>query len=255
MKQFGNIKDTFHGLLLESMFNKDSEGKKKFGKYLKVLKENESLKDQYLIYKNLSSKKFTDESEAKEYIKENVEMLKLLDVDSLQKGYEELLSILEDLEINTEQTELYENIEYLRTTKKTPKTLEKIQESINYIKDLMLEEVVKDENEYEVVDLPPSMLTTMMVTKYNTKYSDISEGEKKVIKSILNGTDEDKKDIYESIKRECIDTIDQRLDESTEIDIQKKLLQVKDKLLRMEYSSDNYIQDIDKVYSLKTSIS
>jgi len=70
MNNFGKIKDTFNLILSESIIKKDNEGKKIFNSYLKELKENNSLKSQFLLYKNLSSKKFTNESDAKYYIKE-----------------------------------------------------------------------------------------------------------------------------------------------------------------------------------------
>jgi len=57
MNNFGKIKDTFNLILTESIIKKDSEGKKLFISYLKELKENKSLKSQFLLYKNLSDKK------------------------------------------------------------------------------------------------------------------------------------------------------------------------------------------------------
>ena len=71
MKNFGNIKDTFNSILAESIIKKNEEGKKLFNVYLKTLKENEELRKQYLIYKNLSTKSFDDAADAKDYIKEN----------------------------------------------------------------------------------------------------------------------------------------------------------------------------------------
>ena len=71
MENFGNIKDTFKNIVVESVLRKDKEGKKVFSKFLKTLKENKTLSDQYLIYKNLQTKKFDDGGQAREYIKEN----------------------------------------------------------------------------------------------------------------------------------------------------------------------------------------
>ena len=76
MKNFGNIKDTFNSILAESIIKRDEEGKKLFNVYLKTLKENTELRQQYLIYKNLTTKSFNDGVEAKDYIKENINLLK-----------------------------------------------------------------------------------------------------------------------------------------------------------------------------------
>jgi hypothetical protein len=68
MKNFGNIKDTFKQLMIESIINKDDKGKKLFNKFLKTIGNNDTLKEQYLIYSNLQNTKFDDSTEAKEYI-------------------------------------------------------------------------------------------------------------------------------------------------------------------------------------------
>jgi menaquinone-dependent protoporphyrinogen IX oxidase len=78
MENFGNIKDTFKQLMIESIINKDEKGKKLFNKFLKTIKENKTLKEQYLIYSNLQNRKFDDSSEAKEYIKENISLIKIV---------------------------------------------------------------------------------------------------------------------------------------------------------------------------------
>ena len=40
MENFGNIKDTFKQLMIESIINKDEKGKKLFNKFLKTIGEN-----------------------------------------------------------------------------------------------------------------------------------------------------------------------------------------------------------------------
>ena len=47
MKNFGNIKDTFNSILSEAIIKKDKGGKKIFSDYLKVLKENKTLRSKY----------------------------------------------------------------------------------------------------------------------------------------------------------------------------------------------------------------
>ena len=44
MENFGNIKDTFKNLVIESVIKKDKKGKKLFSKFLKTIKENKTLK-------------------------------------------------------------------------------------------------------------------------------------------------------------------------------------------------------------------
>lgn len=252
MDNFGNIKDTFNNILSNSLLNKDEKGKKLFSKYIKTLKEDDKLRNEYLIFKNLTSVRFDNESDAKYFINENIGLLKKN--DSVE-GIKKLVSLLENYEIVKDNNEIYSHIDTLRKTEKTPKTLIKIQESINYLTNNMLKEVVTEKNEFETVGVPPSVLTKMATDRFNLRYKDISEGEKNIIKNILNGNDEDKKEVYNNLKTECVEIIDKKLDESVDLDIKDKLLKVKDKLLRMTYNPTEYIKDINNVYELKNSVS
>ena len=165
-----------------------------------------------------------------------------------------LNTLLEGKEISTENTTLYDTINVLVDTKKSPSTLDTIRESINTIKERMLEreEIVKEDK--DVVSLPPSVLTQMATSRFNTKYADITEEEKSILKTVLNGSEEDRQTVYNTLKTECIDTIDNKLNEDIDLDLKDKILKVKDKLLRMSYNPDEYVKDIDKVYELKKSV-
>ena len=255
MENFGNIKDTFKDIVIESVLRKENGGKKLFSKFVKLIKENDTLSDQYLIYKNLQTKKFDDPSEAKDYIKENISLLKSLDKNKVEKGNEKLFKLLNGKEIIKEHDEFYNHIKILLETEKTPTTIEKINDSINHIKRLMLEKDLEIKNDRIDSELPPSVLTKLAVNKFNSKYSDINESEKEIIKTILNGNDETKEETYNTLKRECINIIDNRLSESSDVDLKDKLLRVKDKLLNMDFDNENFISDINKVYDLKESVS
>jgi hypothetical protein len=251
MINFGYIKDTFNNILSESILTKNEEGKLLFKKYVQTLKEDTTLKREYLIYKNLITKKFTSELDAKDYIKENISLLKN---NNPSKGLTKLNRILGDKEIIKENKEIYSHINILRNTTKTPTNIEKLQESINFFKERMLKEEVVVESEYEMTGVPPSVLTKLAVNKFNNKYENITEEERNIIKNVLNGNDGEKKETYSSLKNECIDIIDNRLNENSDLDLKDKLLKVKDKLLRMSFNKETFPTDIDSIYNLKNSV-
>jgi hypothetical protein len=254
MSNFGNIKDTFKNLVIESTIKKDNKGKKLFSKFLKTIKENETLKNQYLIYSNLQNSKFDDGVEAREFVKENISLLKGLNKEHINKGNEFFLKVLKGNEIVKENQEFYDKVTFLVNTKKTPSNIKKINESISHIVRVMLEKEDVEEVVTESLDLPPSVLTKLAVNKFNSRYSNISESEKEIIKTVLNGSNEDKEEIFNKLKRECIDTINNKLNESSDLDLKDKLLKVKDKLLNTDFSLDNFKTDIGKIYDLNESI-
>jgi hypothetical protein len=254
MDNFGNIKDTFKSLVVESIIRKDEKGKKLFSKFLKTIKENETLKDQYLIYNNLQTKKFDDGSEAKDFIKENISLLKSLNESHIQKGNDFFIKLLKGNKIVKENDSFYKDVSYLIKTEKTPSNLHKINETISKITRIMLEKEDVEEVVTETINLPPSVLTKLAVNKFNTRYSDINESEREIIKTVLNGSDEDKENIFKKLKRECIDTIDSKVNESSDVELKHKLLKVKDKLLNTNYNLVNFNTEISKIYDLKESI-
>lgn len=254
MQNFGEIKNRFNEILLESVIKKDDSGKKTFGKFIKMLKENEVLKTQYYVYDNIENRYFDNSVDAKDYIRENISLLSKFTKKQIVESNSKLAGMVSfDGNSDYEGKDLHDHIATLIFTDKTPKTLDTIQESINTLRNHMTAERLDESEVVERVDLPPSVLTKMVVGRFNSKYDNISEGEKKVLKSILNGSDEDKKTVYTDLVRECIDVIDSRLSES-DTDIKEKLLGAKDKLLRMVYNEETYNSDISKIYNLKESI-
>ena len=254
MGNFGNIKDTFKNIVIESTIKKDDKGKKLFSKFLKTIKENQTLKDQYLIYSNLQNTKFDDTIQARDFVKENISLLKKLNKEHITKGNDFFLKLLKGNEIIKENDSFYSDILFLAESEITPFNVKKVNESTNNIVRLMLEKEEVEEVVTESIDLPPSVLTKLAVNKFNSKYSDITESEKEIIKTVLNGSDEDKENIFNKLKKECINTIDSKLNESTDLDLKDKLLKVKDKLLNTNYSLENFKTDIGKIYDLNESI-
>jgi hypothetical protein len=254
MENFGNIKDTFKNLVIESVIRKNDSGKKLFSKFLKTLKENKTLKNQYIIYDNLQNTKFNDSLDAKEFVKENISLLKKLNKDHITKGNSYFLKLLKGNNIIKENDSFYRDITFLVNTTKTPSNIKQINESINNIVNLMMVKEEVSETITETIDLPPSVLTKLVVNKFNSKYSNISESEKEIIKSVLNGNTEEKESVFNKLKRECIDGIDNKLNETSDLELKDKFLKVKDKLLNTTFTIENFTNDITKIYELKESI-
>jgi hypothetical protein len=59
---------------------------------------------------------------------------------------------------------------------------------------------------------------------------------------------------YTIEQQSAIDTIDKKLNESSDVEIKDKLLKVKDKLLNTNFEYENFNSQIGKIYNLKESI-
>jgi hypothetical protein len=156
------------------------------------------------------------------------------------------VELVEDYENKT----LHEHIHNLGFTVKNAKNIDSIVESRvfvnNYSKPL-------NESKGSVEVYANKFLGPAMVEKFNEKYAEkLSETERKAFKVILEGTEEEKKELYNGTLRECIDLVNETLNQECTIDEKEKFLQVKDKLLRFEYNTENYVSEMSKIAYLKS---
>lgn len=261
MTNFGTINETFKNLLAESIVNQEIKGKKVFKKYVNELKKNSILNYQYKIFENLENRSEKDSKKAYTYIIEAISIIKdNFTIEEIVKENRRLVKFLKNngysLFESYDNNELHNNIYYLLTTEKNPTTLNKIMESIDFISDYMgnnekvINESKKDKREAIYSN---KTLGTVLVDKFNKKYADLNEDDKKIIKLKINGTVNEKETYFNEVVRECVDLTNNNLLECT-IDEKDKLLQVKDKLLRYEFSEEIFSENIISLINLKNDL-
>ncbi len=253
VQNFGKIKNAYNEILAESVFTKNNDKKDLFKTYIKSIKENEILKNQFLIYNIIENKVETNEMKAKTFVDECVEIFSKYNKKDILKANQKLVeSILFDKDCDYDKKELHENISTLIFTPKTAKNIDAIVEAKSYVVNYIINNKIKKVN--ESIELPNSLLSTIMVDKYNEKYSTLDESEKEILKSLIESDDNRKKEVYSSTIRECIQLIDERLNES-DLDTKDRLLRVKDKLLndKLEINED-YFKNISKLVELRSSL-
>ncbi len=253
MQNFGKITNAFNGVLVEGLVTEDTNNKQLFKKYIKTIRENEALKTQFLVYNNIESKVETNEFKANLFLQENIALLNKFSKEELvnaNKKLSESVSIEEGVSYPNDK--LHEDIATLIFTEKNPKTIDAIVEATANVIAYMKNNKEKEVN--EAIELPNSMLSTIMVEKYNEKYSTLDESEKAVLKALIGSDDEKKKEVYSTTLRECIDLIDEKLKESS-LEAKDKLLRVKDKLLNDKQEiNEDFVKNITKLVDLRSSL-
>ena len=256
MRNFGIINETFKDILIEEIGLTDSKNKVMFSKYVKELKSNNVLRAQYHTYNNIENKVETDKIKSLEYIKESILLLKKIGVKEIIKENEKLVKFLTkngyELTKDYKRKELHENLHKMIVTDKNTKNLDSILESAYFISDYMVNNavVLKESSKSFYSN---KAVGTIMIDKYNTKYSNISESEKLIIKTIISGNVKDKEELYSGMVKECIELVNTQLKECS-IDEKDKLLQVKEKLLRLSYVEHEFLVEIDKIINLKNNL-
>ena len=252
-KNFVRIKSVFNNLLSEGVIEKNETKKGLFKEYLKAIKENEILKTQFLVYTNIENKVENDAAKATQFVKENIELFSKFTKKQILESNSKLVQIiLFENEAIDERAELYENISTLIFTPRTASSIDTIVEATSKVVEYILDHKAKAV--VEAIELPNSMLSTMMVDKYNEKYASLDESEKQVLKVLIESTDEEKKEVYSTTLRECIDLINEKLDTS-DLDAKDKLLRVKDKLLNDKQEiNEDFFKNISKLVELRNNL-
>ena len=259
MQNFGKIKNAFNDLVAEGHMTKDVESKNLFKKYIKAVNENKIIKTQFLVISNIENKVENNREKATQFVKENIELFTSFDKKKIVEANENLYSFiglcnasLLNENVDYKHKDLHENISKLIFTKKTPNSIDTIVEATSFIVDYIVGN--KEKVVTESIDLPNSMLSTIMVEKYNERYSTLDENEKAILKVLIKSTDEEKTEVYKKTLRECIDLINENLKDSS-LEAKDKLLQVKDKLLNDKSEIDEgFFNKISKLVELKTTL-
>ena len=256
MQNFGKIKNAFNGIFVETMVSKNDANKQLFKNYIQTIKENEILKTQFLVYDSIENKVEENDFKATLFLQENIDLLKKFSKKDITEANLTLAKpiLFEQGKGDTKyfKENLHEDIATLIFTERNTKNIDKIVEAtanvINYIKANKKAEIT------EAINLPSSMLSTMMVDKYNEKYSSLDENEKQILKVLIDSNDEQKKQVYTTTIRECIDLVNEKL-KTSDLDAKDKLLRVKDKLLndKLEINED-FSKNISKLVELKDSL-
>ena len=252
VKNFGKIKNTYNTILVESITSKKDENKLVFKKYIKEIKGDEILKEQFLIFNNIENKIEADRVKAIEYVKESIALLSKYPKQSIIESNTKLFNdIVFEFDVDYDKKSLHEAITTLVFTDRKASTLDVILEATDKVVDYIINNKTKKVN--EGLDIPNSLLISLSVGNFNEEYKDLSESEKAIVSIMIESTPEEKKKLFKDTNDECLSLINSKLEES-EINAKEKLLSVKERLLTQEFNKDNFINDITKLIELKETL-
>jgi len=260
---FGTLKDIFVENLIDSHVSGGKKGKLLYKKFLKTLKENKTLRDAFIIYKNIETKTFNSEVEAIEYIKESISVFNnYRGENSLPSQVKKLTTLLDESSINYKNREIkpiHLYLENLITLKKDINTLDKIHESkTNLVSWLLSNKETVNENkdeEYIRKNIDPKKFLNVAVEKFNEKYKDsLTEEEKNILKVLRNKNNDEIKTLVSNLVKENISLVNQHLENTNNDEIKSKLLETKDVIYKMMENNDSFGKNVLKLFELKNNL-
>jgi ribosomal protein S20 len=268
---FGSIKDIYAKFLINSYLVESKGGDKKkksnYKIFIKNITENSILRTQFIVYKNIENGYFPSEVSAVEYLKENISLFDKFSKKDIikenQKMGEKLVVTYKGYEVPGTKvpvyyyktSKLHEAIDNLIVLEKTVENIDRIHESFEIVKKWMTtpRETVSETKKPKV---DANKFLNSAVDKYNEKYSNLSEEDKNVIKTLMSNNKDEKETLLKNMVKESIVLINNALKEyGGSMDVKARLLEAKDVVYNLEFNEETYKEDISKIYDLKKSLS
>lgn len=234
---FGQLKESILSDLEKTYQEKgEKDFKKSFSKYVKVLKENNVLREFNEVYNLLNTMRFENEDIAKEFVEESVIHLKSFDLTKIDV----LKTLTENIVIVNNV--INESIDQLVFNKKLS-LVDKVKHKTNLVKHLTR----VDEN---IVSIKES------IDKINDsladKISKLNEEQVKVLNLFAENDESAINSYYETLIESAQNVVEQTINKADDIIVVKKLLEVRSKLNEMKNQKPS-LDVIDNVLDLKKS--
>lgn len=251
VKNFGAIKTVYNNLLSEAVMSKNNQNKELFKKYMKSIKESEILKTQFLVYTNIENKVEPDIEKARMFVKENIELFNKFDRKEIIKANDTLITNI-PIEEGVGQNELHENIATLIFTPKHALNVDTIVEATTNVVNYIVNNKAKVIS--ESIDLPPSLVSRILIDKFNERYATLNESDKKMLSVVIESTDDEKDELYNEVLNDCLGLINEQLS-TGDLDLKDKLLKVKEKLLNDKRTvNEDFVKNLSKLVELRDNL-
>jgi hypothetical protein len=251
MKNFAKLKDSLYTEVLNCLKEDRTKAKKLIGGYTSILKNNATLQEALHIHNNLEKGTFKNEDVKHGFIIENLNAIRRLDKEELRLGLEELDNFLKgnQIQYSTDLNVLSEKISNLMLNiNKVDKSVEN-NLAIEYIIETVSNRKPSENNRKPISH---KLFKEAATKNYNEKFADLSETEKKIVKSFFTGNKEKITEQYNTLTYEIKSVIDSKITATDDKDIKIKFYEVKDRLTTVP--EDITLEHFKKLLELKENL-
>ena len=237
MTNFGEIKSKLLTKLTESY---NSGNKTELKELINKLKSNKNLVEMHHFYEEVENMFISNKDNAKLYV-ETLEPQLIDRMKSISSDCKNFNKLLKDVVV--EHNDLYICLDILSEENNIHNIYKKIENRENFIKFLTTKKSIKKEEEPTVQFENHTLLNTVLVGNFNTKFTDfLNEEQKETFTKIVSLTESELENEVQKIKSEINQKIDTLLKESTDSVMDEKLNKVKEDLNETELTKYNYFK-------------
>jgi len=238
MKGFAQYKQNIDSILENSYEDKDMF-KKNLSVIMGTMKFSKPLREFFVLYNEIESKKFDDSNLSRDYITEAVKYLK-----ENKEGLKSVVKILDNVissrkDLCVESTNIvYRNIDNM-VFGGGVLNLEETIKSRNFLTESMTGEKKKT----VVMEADSKILSQIISKKYQEEYGkSLNESEKSILKNTLLMTEDTLNNEYDNVKGIALNTLNGIISESKDESLLAKLTEVKNEILTLKKSKSSYIR-------------
>ena len=246
MKNFGDLLDSIY----VSASGEFGRNKKKCStlikECIKVIKTDRVLSDQFTVYDNLKNSQI-EEKYVTNYINENIDSLKIHKPQEILTSNSKLEKICKKLGVKVETKKINESISNLYFLMNTSKNINSLHESRIIVKETLTKN--KETETMVVPSVPIALISKIVSKKYNKKYKDLSEADKKILKVILESK-KGEENIFQDYKDIAQKLLQKKIVENDVASLHVDLKKTYNKVIGMEFLTETSVNDISKLHYL-----
>lgn len=225
-------------------------------KLIKTIKNSPVLINEFNVIKNIENKHIENDILATKFIDRNLATFSKFTTAEINEAHHQLVDfiVLESIEnIDSKRVSLYNSINILINESKND--INAVQDAYENVLKFIKENVATSQaiNESDIkidesIDLDE--LINIATDKFNKKYSSLNEDEKKIVYTYVYGNEQNKKDLFESLKESNLKS----LKSLNTNGIEDKINEALDKLNKMVYSDESFIVNVQELNNLKKNL-
>ena len=238
MKGFAQYKQNIDSILENSYGDKD-KFKKNLSVIMGAMKFSQPLREFFVLYNEIESKKFENSDSSRDYITEAIKHLK-----ENKSGLNDVTNLLDKVienrkELCIESTNIiYHNID----TMVFGGGILNLEETIKS-RNFLTESMVGEKKKTVVMEADSKILSQIISKKYQEEYGKtLNESEKSILKNTLLMTEDVLNTEYDNVKDIALNTLNDIINESKDESLLVKLTEVKNEILTLKKSKSSYIR-------------
>lgn len=236
---------------LPSLFVKN---KKALSECMKTIMADKNLRTQFKFINALRS--YNSDKDATGYINESLDFIKKdLNMKTLKDSNKKLAEVIkkysmdDKISLSESERKFNENCSYILETEKKVGNLMEYTNRVNEMSDYMISNVKEKKDKVDVFKMAEGV---------EKKLSKLNESEREFFSDIMgikNKVNEGRrKNLFEKIKKGCLESIDKLLPESNDEE-KERLLSLKETLLAKEYDKETVVEDVAKLLEIGSILS